>query len=141
MSTFCLVHGSTQSPAGWDQLIPALAALGHEYLRVDLPTDRPDLGANAYAAIIAQSLENFPGSIVVAHSASGLFLPLVLQHRKVAALVYLAAVIPQPGESFVSQYNKGPGMYQAGFAGKNPTASEELALHYLLHDGPLEKAP
>ena len=30
MSVFCLIHGSTQSPAGWQRLIPELRQRGHD---------------------------------------------------------------------------------------------------------------
>jgi hypothetical protein len=41
MSLFCLVHGSTQSAACWDLLIPKLERRGHDVVRMNLPTDEP----------------------------------------------------------------------------------------------------
>ena len=55
MSLFCLVHGSAQSPSGWDLLIPKLKELGHDTVVVDLPTDQPDASATVYADRIADS--------------------------------------------------------------------------------------
>jgi hypothetical protein len=97
MSVFCLVHGSTQSPKGWDLLIPELTAHGHD-------------------------------------STSGLFLPLVRDYARVARLVYLAAAIPQLGESFLSQFKKSPDIYKPDFVGKDPTKDAALALHFFFHD-------
>jgi len=34
---FVLVHGTTQSPAGWDRLAAALGARGHRVTAIDLP--------------------------------------------------------------------------------------------------------
>jgi hypothetical protein len=54
--------------------------------------------------------------IVVAHSASGLFLPLVAGHVKVRRLVFLAAVIPQIGKSLLDQFEENPDMILNGSA-------------------------
>jgi hypothetical protein len=132
MSLFCLVHGSTQGPSGWDLLTRELSALGHATICADLPVDRPDLPAAAYAGRIDEALRGHPPAVVVAHSASGLFMPLV--SAPVVRLVYLAAVLPSPGESFLAQYQRWPEMYHPAFVGKNPTASASLAREFLFHD-------
>jgi len=49
MSMFCLVHGSTQDPQGWELLAAELKVRGHECICVDLPTDQPDSRATVYA--------------------------------------------------------------------------------------------
>ncbi|MBZ5633301.1 MAG: alpha/beta hydrolase [Acidobacteriia bacterium] len=136
LSVFCLVHGSTQGPKGWDLLVEELRARGHDCVCVDLPTDQPDSGALVYAGAIGRAIENSNGAIVVAHSASGLFLPLVPEYAPVSKLVYLAAVIPLPGESFLSQFQRDQGMYRPDFIGKDPTKDEALARQYLFHDCP-----
>ena len=46
MRLFCLVHGSTQSPAGWKLLVSELESRGHRSVCVDLPTNEPDASAN-----------------------------------------------------------------------------------------------
>ena len=140
MSVFCLVHGSTQSPRGWDLLVSELTARGHNCICVDLPTDEPDAGATRYAGVIGTALSGIKGATVVAHSASGLFLPLVPEHATVDRLVYLAAAIPQPGESFLSQFQRAPDMYRPDFVGKDPTKDAALAHCYLFHDCPSEVA-
>jgi pimeloyl-ACP methyl ester carboxylesterase len=140
VSVFCLVHGSGQGPKGWDLLVAELDARGHHCICVDLPTDQPASSATAYAGIIAKALEDAAEPIVVAHSVSGLFLPLVPNYAQVAKLVYLAAVIPLPGESFLSQYQKDPAMYRPDFVGRDPTVDESLALHYMFHDCPADVA-
>ncbi len=98
MSLICLVHGSTQGPEGWDLLVPELEQLGHRIVRPDLPTNQPAVSGDFYAEIIANAIP--PGvddAIVVAHSASGLFLPLVANRRLVGRIVFLTAAIPQVG--------------------------------------------
>ena len=104
MSLFCLVHGSTQNASGWDLLVPALEQFGHDTVRMDLPTNEPEASATRYAEAIAAAIPADRGDVVVvAHSASGLFLPLVPGKCRVQRLVFLAAVIPQIGRSLLDQ--------------------------------------
>jgi pimeloyl-ACP methyl ester carboxylesterase len=137
MSLFCLVHGSTQDPRGWDLLIPKLEALGHDTIVVDLPADQPGASATVYADRIADSLDssNKPSdAILVAHSASGLFLPLVPAKRPVARLVFLAAVIPAIGKSLIDQVRSDPDMMNPDWRGKNPIEDDRAAMEFLFHD-------
>jgi pimeloyl-ACP methyl ester carboxylesterase len=140
VSLFCLVHGSTQSPAGWKLLVSELESRGHRCVCVDLPTNEPDASANRYADVIADAVRGMESAIVVAHSAAGLFLPLVPGRVKVARLVYLSAVIPEIGKSFMDQFQSAPEMYCSSFVGKDPTKDPELAWHFLFHDCDAEVA-
>jgi pimeloyl-ACP methyl ester carboxylesterase len=133
MSTFCLVHGSTQNPSGWDLLVRELAALGHRSICPALPTDLPGASASVYADVIAESLPPRGDEvIVVAHSASGIFLPLVAQHA--SRIVFLAAVIPELGASIVDQLKADPSMVNPHWAGKDPTRDDDAARQFLFHD-------
>ena len=135
MSLFCLVHGSTQNASCWDRLIPKLEQRGHETVRMNLPTSEPEASATRYAEVIAESLPaEREDVIVVAHSASGLFLPLVAVERRVRRLVFLAAVIPQIGKSLRDQLNEDKTMFNPEWLGKDPTKDEQLARQFLFHD-------
>jgi hypothetical protein len=101
---------------------------------VDLPTDEPDASPTRYAEVVGAALAGLNKPTVIAHSASGFFLPLVPNYASVDRLVYLAAVIPQPGESFLSQFRRDPEMFRPDWVGKNPTKDPSLAIHYLFHD-------
>jgi pimeloyl-ACP methyl ester carboxylesterase len=133
MSLFCLVHGSTQDPSGWDLLVPELNALGHDTILVDLPVDQPAASASVYADRIAASVDS-DEAIIVAHSASGLFLPLVPTKRRVARIVFLAAVIPQIGKSLIDQVRSEPDMMNPDWRGKNPIDDDRVAMEFLFHD-------
>jgi pimeloyl-ACP methyl ester carboxylesterase len=133
VSLFCLVHGSTQKPSGWNLLVPKLNELGHTTVLVDLPTDQPEAGAAIYADRIADSIDT-DNAIVVAHSASGLFLPLVPARRRVAHIVFLAAVIPQIGKSLIDQVGFEPDMMNPDWRGKNPIGDDRAAMEFLFHD-------
>jgi hypothetical protein len=75
---FVLVHGTTQSPAGWQPLARELGLRGHKAFTVDLPTDQPTLGAEDYARLVgAQVGGSVDAPVVVAHSGAGLLLPAI----------------------------------------------------------------
>jgi hypothetical protein len=92
-----------------------------------------------YATVIANALADSKESpIVVAHSASGLFLPLIAARRPVSRLVFLAAIIPQVGKSFLEQMRENPDMLWPDWIGKDPNKDHEAAIHFLFHDCPSE---
>jgi pimeloyl-ACP methyl ester carboxylesterase len=135
MALFCLVHGSTQNASCWDLLIPELDRRGHETVRMNLPADEPEASATRYADAIAEAIpEKRADVIVVAHSAGGLFLPLVPERRRVRHLVFLAAVIPRVGASLVDQIKEDKSMFHPEWIGKDPTKDEQAAREFLFHD-------
>jgi pimeloyl-ACP methyl ester carboxylesterase len=135
VSLFCLVHGSTQNAAGWGLLMRELRKSGHEVVAPELPKNEPDASATRYAEVIAAAIPaGRDDVIVVAHSASGLFLPLVPQRQKVRRLVFLAAVIPQIGKSLRDQFNEDKEILNPDWLGKDPTKDRALADKFLFHD-------
>jgi len=140
MSTFCLVNGSTQNPLCWKLLIPELEKHGHRTITPRLSFDEPAAGALRYAEMIARSLEGAGDDVVlVGHSASGMFVPLVPGLRPIRRLVYLAALIPQPGTSIREQLAADPGMLNPEWlaacrGGRDPWSSDETAVEFLFHD-------
>lgn len=140
MSTFCLVNGSTQNPLCWKLLLPELEKHGHRTITPSLPVDEPDASATRYAEVIAQALENRGDDVVlVGHSASGMFIPLVPNLRPVRRLIYLAALIPKPGTSIRAQLAAEPDMLNAEWlaafrAGRDPSTDDEVAINFLFHD-------
>lgn len=137
MSLFCLVHGSAQNASGWNLLIPELERRGHETLTVSLPTNQPTASGTRYAKVIVQTLDQtnreLSDVVVVAHSASGMFLPLVAASRPIREMVFLAALVPKPGTSILEQFRGDPGMLNPEWVGKNPT-HDDVASQFLFHD-------
>jgi len=134
MTTFCLVHGSTQDSSGWDLLVPELERLGHQTIRMDLPND-PAASATQYADWIADAIPaDLQDATVVAHSASGLFLPLVPSLHPIRRLVFLAAVLPCIGVSLIDQLKADSSMMNLEWLGKNPVADDQIARQFLFHD-------
>jgi pimeloyl-ACP methyl ester carboxylesterase len=135
MSRFCLIHGSTQSPAGWARLVPELEKRGHRVVCADLPTDEPDASGRRYAEVVGDSLRavNDP-AILVAHSVSGIFLPLLPSRCSLSRFVFLAAFVPEIGKSPMQQLQANPEMFCSDWIGKDPTKDDAVAVHYLFHD-------
>ena len=72
-----LIHGTTQSAAGYGPLAGQLAARGHRPLAPDLPTDRPEWDAETYAEHVVATTSPVDEPIVVGHSGAGLLLPAI----------------------------------------------------------------
>ncbi|OBF15711.1 alpha/beta hydrolase [Mycobacterium sp. ACS4331] len=106
MSTFALVHGAWHGAWCWELLIPELHRRGHRAIAVDLPCDDPAATLSDYADVVTAALDDDVDGdsvVVVGHSLGGHVLPLVAARRPVGHLVYLAAMMPDPGRSQADQ--------------------------------------
>ena len=100
MTTFVLVHGAFGSPAELAPVIPELEALGHRAIAVDLPCTDPAATLDDYARTVVGSMAGIEGPVVVVgHSAGGATISLVPSRTHVDRLVYVTAVVPEPGRS------------------------------------------
>lgn len=105
MTTFALVHGAWHGAWCWHRLVPELEDRGHRVLTVELPSDDPSATFDDYADVVAGELEAAGDGdvVVVGHSLAGLTIPLVADRQSVSRLVYLCALVPVPGVSFIDQ--------------------------------------
>ena len=138
MTAFVLIHGSGQNSGCWARVGELLSASGHAVAIPELPKRAPDLGLAAYAAGIAKTVVQ-PRTIIVAHSFSGIFLPLVAHAVDCAQLVFLAAVIPEPGKSVRQQFGEDAGMFHRDWIDAGPrwfetSQVEGVAREFLFHD-------
>lgn len=138
MADFVLVHGSGQNAGCWSRVGALLEERGHAVSTPDLPKEAPSWGLEDYAAEIARSIAS-PDAVVVGHSFSGAFLPLVPRVRECGLLVFLAAVIPEPGKSVRDQFTEDPSMFcsgwiEAGARWFDKSERESLAREFLFHD-------
>jgi pimeloyl-ACP methyl ester carboxylesterase len=133
-TTFGLVHGAWHGAWCWDLLVPELEARGFRCAAVDLPTEDAACGALEAAHRVADALADAPGDVaVVGHSLAGLTIPLVPTLRPVRMLVYLCALVPQPGMSMMQQI-RGQGVLSPAYP--------DLARHQIAHpDGSSEWPP
>lgn len=107
MTHVVLVHGGWHGPWCWADQIAALERRGHRATAVTLPSDELDAGADRYADVIAAAVREPGRDVVVGHSLAGLAIPLVPERVPVAALVFLAALLPDPGRSWKQQLGAG----------------------------------
>ncbi len=139
MSTFVLVHGSPQNESCWERVANCLTSRGHSVVAPDLPKHAPDWGLREYAGEIARWIPA-ADTIVVAHSFSGVFLPLVAQMRDCGLVVFLAAVIPEPGKSVREQFAEDAAMFSPGWIEVGArwfgdgSQQKRLAENFLFHD-------
>ncbi|MGH3804166.1 MAG: alpha/beta hydrolase [Pseudonocardiaceae bacterium] len=130
-----LVHGTTQSPAGWSLLNDRLAAAGHDSVNVDLAALSSDANACDYADEAARQVPGDVADVVVAHSGSGLILPAISTRLKASAQVFLAALIPAGEMSFSEELGEDPeAVVNPRWIGADPTHDIGDARHFLFHD-------
>ena len=142
MSTFGLVHGGGFGAWCWDRVVPALQARGHSALTVDLFADDFAAGAAHCADVVTDAFAGESDVVVVGHSISGLFNPLVADRLDVRRLVFLHALLPRPGQSVADQMTSEPDMFNPEmFAAPGPFWEDEsVAVEFLLHDCELDVA-
>jgi pimeloyl-ACP methyl ester carboxylesterase len=100
MTTFVLVHGAFGSPTELAPVISELEGLGHRAIAVDLPCTDPAATLNDYARTVVQAMAAIAGPVVVVgHSAGGATISLLPALTHVDRLVYVTAVVPDPGRS------------------------------------------
>ena len=101
-----------------------------------------DKSAAWHAQALAEDLGRspYPSSevVCVAHSAAGMFLPLLATIWPPRRMVFLAALIPRPGVSIIEQYRADPSMFQPGWVGKDPM-NDDVALEFVYHDCPRDR--
>lgn len=107
MTHFVLAHGGWHGAWCWEDQVRELRERGHEATAVDLPSDDVTAGAARYAEVIAAAVREPGRDVVVGHSLAGLAIPLVPDLTEVGALVFLAALLPEPGRSWREQLAAG----------------------------------
>src|SRR5437867_7974853 len=139
MTSYCLIHGSGQGPEGWRLLVEELEQRGHHVLTPAFDLSRTDEGAAWHAETLVEALKAFgqePADVVcVAHSASGMYLPLIAERWRPRRMVFLAALIPRPGVSVIEQFRADPSMFNPAWVGQNPM-DDRVALEFVFHDCP-----
>ncbi|MGZ3753626.1 MAG: alpha/beta fold hydrolase [Mucilaginibacter sp.] len=109
-ATIVLVHGAWSDATAWQAVIPALKAQGHEVIAVNLPghgsdaTSFANIGLQSYVDAVKNAIGDRKNVILVGHSMAGLVISEVAEEipGQIKALVYLAAYLPQNGESLLS---------------------------------------
>jgi len=118
-----LVHGAFADGSSWSKVIPLLQAKGYNVIAVQNPLS--SLAADVAATKRAIADVNGP-VILVGHSWAGMVISEAGRDPKVAALVYISALVPKAGQSAATAttgYPTAPGSAQA-----KPDAAGYLSL-------------
>jgi predicted alpha/beta hydrolase family esterase len=140
VSDVVLVHGSTQSAAGFWRLTEALSGRGHRALTVEVPSAAAT-ASTAYAELLtAQLPADLHRPVIAAHSAAGLLLPALAERLDAAHLVWLAAAVADyaGGRSLLDEIRADPtAVFHEEWIGVDPTSDPVLATYFLFHDADL----
>jgi pimeloyl-ACP methyl ester carboxylesterase len=98
MATFVLIHGAGDVGWYWHLVEPELRRRGHDVVAPDLPCDDDTASLLDYADAVVEAIGDRRDLVVVGQSYGGFTAPLVADRRAVDALVFVAAMIPAPGE-------------------------------------------
>ena len=102
--TVVLVHGAWAAPSGWSDVIELLRSKHIDTVTVSLPL----LSLDGDVAALDDVLERIPGPVVlVGHAYAGAVIAAT-QSPKVAALVYIAGLAPDEGETVAEVFNRYP---------------------------------
>jgi pimeloyl-ACP methyl ester carboxylesterase len=99
MSTFVLIHGAGDGGWSWHLVEAELRARGHDVVAPDLPDQDESLELKDYAAAVVAAVADRKDLVVVGHSFGGFTAPLVAARLPVDALVFVAGMVPSPGEA------------------------------------------
>jgi pimeloyl-ACP methyl ester carboxylesterase len=111
MARIVLVHGAFAGAWCWERLAPLLEAAGHVVETLDLPGSGEDqtpvehVTLDAYADRVCAKLgERDEPAVLVPHSMGGMAATQAAARcpERVAHMVYVAAFLPQDGESLLS---------------------------------------
>jgi pimeloyl-ACP methyl ester carboxylesterase len=128
METIVLVHGAWADASSWDAVVPLLKAEGHEVIAVNLAGHGKDTTSfsaitfQTYVDEVKAAIGNRTNVILVGHSFGGLVISQVAEEipTQIKELIYLAACLPQDGDSLLSLAKQDPGSH----VGKNLTVDQ-----------------
>ncbi len=118
MASFVLVHGSWHGAWCWEKVVPQLSDAGHEVIAIDLPAHGEDrtspwlVSLGAYSRCIQRAVAGCAQKpILVGHSMGGMAITRAALDApgEAAALVYVCAFVPLPGESLAGLGRQDPG--------------------------------
>jgi pimeloyl-ACP methyl ester carboxylesterase len=99
VSTFALIHGGGDVGWYWHLVEAELRRRGHDVVAPDLPCDDDTAGLPEYADTVVEAIGDRTDLVVVGQSFGGFTVPLVAARLPVDELVFVAGMIPEPGES------------------------------------------
>jgi thioesterase domain-containing protein len=100
MTTYVLIPGAGGEAWYWHLVVPLLEAEGHRAVAVGLPASDPEAGLDAYVSAALAAAGTLEGDVVVVgQSLGGFTAPVVAERLGAVELIFVAAMIPKPGET------------------------------------------
>jgi pimeloyl-ACP methyl ester carboxylesterase len=99
MSTFVLIHGAGDGGWYWHLVEAELRACGHDVVAPSLPANDESAELRDYADAVVEAVGERKDLIVVGQSFGGFTAPLVADRLPVDVLVFVAGMVPAPGEA------------------------------------------
>jgi pimeloyl-ACP methyl ester carboxylesterase len=98
MATFALIHGGGDVGWYWHLVEAVLREGGHDVVAPDLPCDDDTATLLDYADSVVHAIGDRRDVVVVGQSFGGFTAPLVADRLAAELLVFVAAMVPAPGE-------------------------------------------
>jgi pimeloyl-ACP methyl ester carboxylesterase len=98
MATFVLIHGAGDVGWYWHLVEAELRSRGHDVVAPDLPSEDETMGLDETADAVVREIGDRQDLVVVGQSFGGFTAPLIAARLPVKLLVYLAGMVPAPGE-------------------------------------------
>jgi pimeloyl-ACP methyl ester carboxylesterase len=98
MTTFVLIHGAGFGGWSWHLVGEELRRRGHAVVAPDLPADDENAGLERYTDVAIEAVGTRTDLAVVGHSFGAFTAPLICERVPSRLLVFLAGMIPSPGE-------------------------------------------
>jgi pimeloyl-ACP methyl ester carboxylesterase len=98
MATFALIHGGGDVGWYWHLVEAVLRQRGHDVVAPDLPCEDETATLLDYADTVIEAIGEKRNLVVVGQSYGGFTAALVAGRLPVDALVFVAAMVPAPGE-------------------------------------------
>jgi pimeloyl-ACP methyl ester carboxylesterase len=97
--TYVLIHGAGDVAWYWHLVSAALRDRGHDIVAVDLPCEDESATWSDYTNTVVDAIGDRTDLVVVAQSMGGFVAPLVCARKQADLLVFVAGMIPTPGET------------------------------------------
>jgi pimeloyl-ACP methyl ester carboxylesterase len=132
-----LVPGAGGAATYWSYVVPRLVAAGHDVRTVDLPGDDSRAGLEQYAERVLEVVGD--NTVVAAQSMGGFTAAIVAARAKLARLIFVNAMIPNPNET-PGAWWKTTGHEEARVAAARAGGYDEAfdLATYFLHDVPAD---
>ena len=129
-----LVHGAFADASSWLEVIVLLHNRGFHVTGVQIPLQSLEAGVAATLRVLDAQ---YGPTVLVGHSYGGTVVSEAGTHSKVAVLVYVAALAPEPGEEFgelSARFTSTPGMADLRVVGGLVQFDEAGFIFNVAHD-------